>query len=153
MTMIMRRAFTTCFFSNTLLRFPIHATTNTITTIPLLRLHSLSQSPTCPNPNHIPNHLSEFEQLLLEKSRVGFDKLDDALLVFDKMLRMKPLPTVIHFTQLLAALVRMKHYSVAVSVFSDMCSFSIPVNVVTYNIAINCCSCLLYTSPSPRDRG
>nr|XP_017224816.1 PREDICTED: putative pentatricopeptide repeat-containing protein At1g12700, mitochondrial [Daucus carota subsp. sativus] len=146
----LRSASSACFSSDAIfhkgsLGFLRHGTTALTTTssscrvITLLRLHSLCQSSTCPNPNHIPNHHTELQQLLNEKCKLGFDKLDDALVVFDKMLRMKPLPTVIHFTQLLAALVKMKHYSAAVSVFSDMCSFSISVNIITYSIVINCC--------------
>ena len=147
--MIMRRALTTCFPSNTLLPFSRHGITVTtpccrfIALLPFLR-HGITTTPccriiTCPNPNYIPNRLTELQQLLLEKSRVGFDKLDDALVVFDKMLRMKPLPTLIDFNQLLAALVKMKHYSAAVSVFSKMCSCNIAVDIVTYNTTINCC--------------
>ncbi|XP_074332070.1 uncharacterized protein LOC141668905 isoform X1 [Apium graveolens] len=97
------------------------------------------------NPNYIPHSTRisdsrmKLQQLLLEKSKSGFDKLDDALVVFDKMLRRRPLPNVFDFNQLLTALVRMKQYPVAVSLFRDMCILNIPLNVVSFNIAINCC--------------
>lgn len=55
------------------------------------------------------------------------------------MLHIKPPPTVIHFTQLLTALVKMKHYSLVLSLFRDMRNLSIPVNIVTFSTAINCC--------------
>ncbi|KAK1402252.1 hypothetical protein POM88_001857 [Heracleum sosnowskyi] len=51
------------------------------------------------NPTH-----ANLQQLLLEKSKSGFDKLDDALAVFDKMLHMKPLPSVYQFAQLCSSL-------------------------------------------------
>ncbi|KAL8155956.1 hypothetical protein AgCh_001128 [Apium graveolens] len=76
--------------------------------------------------------------LLLHKSKVGFGKLDDALVMFDKMLHLKPLPNVIHFNKLLAALVKMKQHSLAVSIFRNMCAKNIPLNVFTFNTAINC---------------
>ncbi|KAK1386176.1 hypothetical protein POM88_023911 [Heracleum sosnowskyi] len=72
-------------------------------------------------------------------SNVGFDNLDDALVLFNKMLQMKPLPNVIDFTQLLAALVKTRDYSVALSLFRRMCALSIPVDVFTFSIVINCC--------------
>ncbi|KAL8156222.1 hypothetical protein AgCh_001351 [Apium graveolens] len=78
-------------------------------------------------------------QLLYEKSKVGFDKLDDALFLFDKMLEMKLLLPALNFSQLLAGLVRMKEYSVGVSMFRDMCILCVPVNIFTYTTAINCC--------------
>ncbi|XP_063940582.1 pentatricopeptide repeat-containing protein At1g63130, mitochondrial-like [Daucus carota subsp. sativus] len=84
-----------------------------------------------------PSH-ARLQHLLLDKSKVGFDKLDDALQVFDKMLLTKPLLPVINFNQLLAALVKMKHYSVAVSLFRDMHVNSIPVNIFTITTIINC---------------
>ncbi|KAL8155990.1 hypothetical protein AgCh_001157 [Apium graveolens] len=81
---------------------------------------------------------AKLQRLLLHKSKVGFDKLNDALVVFDQMLHTKPLPNAIDFNQLLAALLRMKHHSVALSVFRVMCLETIPLNVVTFNTVINC---------------
>ena len=81
---------------------------------------SLALFSTKPNPNFSNTSHSRLQQLVYEKSKVGFDKLDDALQVFDKMLLMKPLLPVINFAQLLAALVKMKEYSVAVSLFRKM---------------------------------
>ncbi|KAL8110140.1 uncharacterized protein LOC141675045 isoform X2 [Apium graveolens] len=82
---------------------------------------------------------TQLHQLLDEKSKFGFDNLDDALLLFRKMTEMRPLPLDIHFNQLLNALVKMEHYITAVSLFFNMCSLRIPVNEVTFSIAINCC--------------
>nr|XP_017224897.1 PREDICTED: pentatricopeptide repeat-containing protein At4g26800-like [Daucus carota subsp. sativus] len=107
-----------------------HFSTNPNPNIPL---KPKPQFPYSSNPSH-----ARLQYLLLEKSKVGFDKLDDALQVFDKMLLMKPLPTVIDFNQLLAALVKMKHYSVAVSLFRKMRVESIAVDIFTFNTLINC---------------
>ena len=51
-----------------------------------------------------------FPNAILKKSMIGFDKPDDALILFDKMLNMRPLPIVIDFSQLLAALVMIKDH-------------------------------------------
>nr|XP_017224772.1 PREDICTED: putative pentatricopeptide repeat-containing protein At1g12700, mitochondrial [Daucus carota subsp. sativus] len=95
-----------------------------------------------PKPPFIPSPSTTHPELklpLYQKSKVGFDKLDDALLLFDKMLLLKSKLSVLHFNQLLAALVRMKEYSVAVSMFREMRVLSIPVNIVTYTTAIHSC--------------
>ena len=103
---------------------------------------------TKPNPNSqfkapfIPSPSTthpELKQLLYHKSKVGFDKLDDALLVFDKMLLLKSGLSVVDFNQLLTALVRMKEFSVAVSMFRELRVLSIPVNIVTFNSVIHSC--------------
>ncbi|KAL8155959.1 hypothetical protein AgCh_001131 [Apium graveolens] len=80
----------------------------------------------------------QLQLLLLEKSKTGFYKLDDALVVFDQMLHLKPLPNVIDFAQLLAALVKTKQYAVAVSIYRDLCLKTVPLDVVTFNTVINC---------------
>ena len=61
----------------------------------------------------------ELKLLLYRKSKVGFNKLDDAFLVFDQMLLLKSRLSVVDFNQFLAALVRMKEYSVAVSMLEN----------------------------------
>ncbi|XP_074330574.1 uncharacterized protein LOC141667840 isoform X1 [Apium graveolens] len=86
---------------------------------------------------HVP--LSDLQQQLLVYSKSGFNKLDDALNMFDEMLKTRPLLPIINFNQLLSALLKMKHYSVAVSLFSDICYLRIPLNVITFSVAINCC--------------
>ncbi|KAL8096584.1 hypothetical protein AgCh_037518 [Apium graveolens] len=109
---------------------------------PFLHSHSLHINPNHPKKPFIAslsNPNAQLQQLLYEKSKVGFDKLDDALFVFDKMLKMKPLLPALNFSQLLAGLVRMKEYSVGVSMFRDMCVLCVPVNIFTYNTVINCC--------------
>ncbi|KAK1386151.1 putative pentatricopeptide repeat-containing protein, mitochondrial [Heracleum sosnowskyi] len=92
-----------------------------------------------PHSTHISNSHIKLRHLLLQKSKSGFEKLDDALVVFDKMLKMRPLPNVIDFAQLLTALVVMKQYPVAVSLFRDICTLRIPVSIITLSIVINCC--------------
>ncbi|XP_074325663.1 uncharacterized protein LOC141663752 isoform X2 [Apium graveolens] len=91
-----------------------------------------------PNSTHIPESHLKLQQLLTQ-NKSGFDNVDDALLLFRKMLKMRPLPCDFHFNQLLTALVKMKQYQAAVSVFREMCALSIPVDIFTFSIAINCC--------------
>ncbi|THG02827.1 hypothetical protein TEA_014148 [Camellia sinensis var. sinensis] len=55
-----------------------------------------------PNPNpNLPDHRKQLPKFLLDKSELGFGKLDDALSLFHRMVQMQPLPSVIQFTQLL----------------------------------------------------
>ncbi|GMJ12977.1 hypothetical protein HRI_004966900 [Hibiscus trionum] len=49
----------------------------------------------------------------IPKKHDRFDNVDDALAVFNKMIEKHPKPSIVEFTKLLAAIVRMKHYAVA----------------------------------------
>lgn len=51
---------------------------------------------------------------------------------------MHPLPAINHFNKLLAAIVRMKHYSTVVSLFKEMCAARIPVDICTMTTVISC---------------
>ncbi|KAL3653996.1 hypothetical protein CASFOL_003677 [Castilleja foliolosa] len=65
--------------------------------------------------------------------------LDDALRLYENMSRMRPLPSVIQFNQLLSRVVNLKEYSSAIHLFNDMnCNLGISVSEYTMNIAINC---------------
>ena len=50
------------------------------------------------------------------------------------MIRLKPRLSVLQFNQLLTAIVRMKEYSVAVSMFRELRVLSIPVDIVTLRL-------------------
>ncbi|KAL0456643.1 UNVERIFIED_CONTAM: putative pentatricopeptide repeat-containing protein, mitochondrial [Sesamum latifolium] len=79
------------------------------------------------------------------KPRIDFSSindLEDAICLFDDMVKMRPLPYVVQFTKLLTVVVKMKHYSVALSLFDKMRRLGAPVNEITMSIAINC-YCLL----------
>jgi pentatricopeptide repeat protein len=71
------------------------------------------------------------------KSR-SFRNLDHALPLFDTMLHMRPLPSIVDFTQLLGAIVRMKHYTVVITLIGQMESVGISLNVYTLTVLINC---------------
>uniref|UniRef100_A0A251UHG6 Putative tetratricopeptide-like helical domain-containing protein n=1 Tax=Helianthus annuus TaxID=4232 RepID=A0A251UHG6_HELAN len=71
--------------------------------------------------------------------------LNDALELFDEMSHRQPLPSVVHFTQLLNAVTKMKHFSSSLDLFKQMCSLGVPVNEYSMSIAIKCC-CQLYRS-------
>ncbi|MBA0624969.1 hypothetical protein Godav_010230, partial [Gossypium davidsonii] len=43
------------------------------------------------------------------------DNVDDALILFNKMIEKYPKPSIVEFTKLLAPIVRMKHYAIVVS--------------------------------------
>ncbi|GFQ07969.1 pentatricopeptide repeat-containing protein at1g62680 mitochondrial, partial [Phtheirospermum japonicum] len=76
-----------------------------------------------------------------EKMRLGLGNikgLNDALHLYENMSRMRPLPSVIQFTQLLSRVVNLKEYSAAIYLFKDICNLGVPVNEYTMNVAINC---------------
>ncbi|GFP87998.1 pentatricopeptide repeat-containing protein at1g62670 mitochondrial [Phtheirospermum japonicum] len=55
------------------------------------------------------------------------------------MSRMRPLPGVIQFTQLLSRVVNFKEYSAAIHLFKDIsCNLGIPVDEYAMTIAVNC---------------
>ncbi|MFQ6646633.1 hypothetical protein Gotur_020033, partial [Gossypium turneri] len=49
-----------------------------------------------------------------------FDNVDHALSLFSKMIEKYPKPSIVEFTKLFAAIVRMKHYAIVVSMCSQM---------------------------------
>ena len=68
----------------------------------------------------------------------AFRNLDHALHLFDTMLHMRPLPSIMDFTQLLGAIARMKHYSEVITLIKKMESVGISSNVYTLSVLINC---------------
>ncbi|XP_020223170.1 putative pentatricopeptide repeat-containing protein At1g12700, mitochondrial isoform X3 [Cajanus cajan] len=65
--------------------------------------------------------------------------LDEALDLFSGMTKMKPLPSVKDFTLLLGVIVRLKHYTTAMSLVKHMfSSLGIEADTITLNIVINC---------------
>ncbi|KAM7493291.1 hypothetical protein LguiB_027900 [Lonicera macranthoides] len=70
--------------------------------------------------------------------------LDDALNSFNRMLRTRPLPPIQRFNQLLSAIVKMKHYSVAISLIRRLhllgitSSRLVKPDIYTFTVAINC---------------
>ncbi|KAL6204480.1 hypothetical protein ACLB2K_021747 [Fragaria x ananassa] len=64
--------------------------------------------------------------------------VEDALKVFDEMLQRRPLPSVVRFTQVLAPLVKLKHYPTVLSLNSQMLLSGIRPNHYTLAIVINC---------------
>ncbi|GJU12448.1 putative tetratricopeptide-like helical domain superfamily protein, partial [Tanacetum coccineum] len=65
-------------------------------------------------------------------------KLDDALQLFDEMLHKKPPPSVIEFTKLINNIVKIKHYSTALSLLKQINFIGIPCDIYAINISINC---------------
>ncbi|KAL8498802.1 hypothetical protein ACS0TY_021943 [Phlomoides rotata] len=54
------------------------------------------------------------------------------------MIALNPLPSVVDFNKLLGALVKMKHHSAALHLFDRMLERDAPVDLCTFNIAIDC---------------
>jgi pentatricopeptide repeat protein len=71
------------------------------------------------------------------KSR-SFRNLHDAFGVFDRMLHMHPLPTIVGFSQLVGAIGRMKHHSIVISLIKGMEQLVIAPYACTLEVLINC---------------
>ena len=88
------------------------------------------------NPNQNRN---QFLQSVRDQCKArAFRNLDRALHVFDTMFHMRPLPSIVDFTQFLGAIARMKHYSVVITLIREMESIGISPNVYSLNVMINC---------------
>ncbi|MFQ6641203.1 hypothetical protein Gotur_014993, partial [Gossypium turneri] len=72
------------------------------------------------------------------KKDYRFDSVDDALILFNKMIDKYPKPSIVEFTKLFAAIVRMKHYAIVVPMCSQMEFFGVSHNVYSMSILINC---------------
>ncbi|MBA0588706.1 hypothetical protein Gorai_001799 [Gossypium raimondii] len=67
-----------------------------------------------------------------------FDNVDDALTLFNEMIEQHPKRSIVEFTKLLVALVRMRHYATVVSLCSQMELLGVSHNDCSFNILINC---------------
>ncbi|KHG10005.1 hypothetical protein F383_15566 [Gossypium arboreum] len=67
-----------------------------------------------------------------------FDNVDDAFNLFNKMIQSYPKPSIVEFTKLLAAIVRMKHYAITVSMCSQMELLGVYWDVYSLSILVNC---------------
>ncbi|GAB2289775.1 hypothetical protein Dimus_024081 [Dionaea muscipula] len=85
---------------------------------------------------------SEYQLLLKSvrgRCRKGFSNLDDPLNLFRQLTSAKhPLPSVFDLNTIVGAIVRMKHYSTAISLSHDFPSLGIRFNDCSFNILINC---------------
>nr|AYM00875.1 pentatricopeptide repeat protein [Salvia miltiorrhiza] len=79
-------------------------------------------------------HFSSYPRFDFESIR----KPDDAVTLFRDMLRTDPLPSVILFTKLLSAVVKMKQYSLVLHLFDEMLQRNAPVDHYILSIAIDC---------------
>lgn len=68
---------------------------------------------------------------------------EEAMQLYKQMILIRPLPSVIQFTQLLGYLVKMGKYSDALSVYRNMLILGVAVDAYTMSIVINC-FCLMY---------
>ncbi|XP_040966998.1 pentatricopeptide repeat-containing protein At1g62914, mitochondrial isoform X3 [Gossypium hirsutum] len=67
-----------------------------------------------------------------------FDNVDDALTLFNEMIEQHPKRSIVEFTKLLVALVRMRCYATVVSLYSQMELLGVSHNGYFFNILINC---------------
>lgn len=65
-------------------------------------------------------------------------KLNDALQLFDQMLQRQPQPSIVEFTRLITVIVKMEHYSTALSLFKKLYLLGISSDLYAMSISINC---------------
>ena len=90
------------------------------------------------NPNHNHNQNQFLKSVRDQCKSRSFRNVDHALDLFDKMLHMRPLPSIVNFYHMLGVIARMKHYLVVISLIKQIESFGISPNVYTLNILVNC---------------
>ncbi|KAL4576685.1 hypothetical protein LXL04_012783 [Taraxacum kok-saghyz] len=82
---------------------------------------------------------TRFNKFVRNQCRIGFKSVNDALILFRKMIQMQPLPSLSYFTQIVAAIARMKHYEAAISLIKEMESQEIiDPDVHILSVLINC---------------
>jgi pentatricopeptide repeat protein len=64
--------------------------------------------------------------------------LGDALCLFDRVLHMHPLPSIVVFNRLLSAIARMKYHSTVISLIKEMELLGIAPDACTLGVLINC---------------
>ncbi|PQQ04288.1 putative pentatricopeptide repeat-containing protein [Prunus yedoensis var. nudiflora] len=64
--------------------------------------------------------------------------VEDALNVFDRMLHLRPLPSLFRFTKVLCLVARLKQYSTVISSYNQMAVSGMVPDVYVLNILINC---------------
>ena len=64
--------------------------------------------------------------------------VEDAFNLFDRMLQMRPLPSVVRFNKILGQVAKLKHYSAVISLYNQMGVSRIGHDIYTLTILINC---------------
>ncbi|XP_031125415.1 pentatricopeptide repeat-containing protein At1g62670, mitochondrial-like isoform X3 [Ipomoea triloba] len=104
------------------------------------RIRTASSTPISPNfasGTASSNHNNSSVSMNQSKFKKSCNDLDDALKLFHQMAHTRPLPCVIHFNKLLCRIVKLKRYSVVVSLFQEMRIMGIPISVRTINILVD----------------
>ncbi|KAB2032650.1 hypothetical protein ES319_D05G389600v1 [Gossypium barbadense] len=105
----------------------------------LSNFHSSSSS----SSNTIAPHIKALSKKAMSvrgkgKGDDGFENVDHALILFNKMIGRYQVPSILGFTKLFAAIVRMKHYAIVVSMCSQMELLGVSHDVYSVSILINC---------------
>ncbi|XP_055829549.1 putative pentatricopeptide repeat-containing protein At1g12700, mitochondrial [Solanum dulcamara] len=91
---------------------------------------------------HISHSYSSPSRTTKVKGKVGlnnsnFECLDDAVTLFNQMVTMKHLPSVVDISKLFKNMISMEYYSAVLSLFGEMQKLGIPISVFILNIVIN----------------
>ncbi|KAJ9132051.1 hypothetical protein P3X46_034565 [Hevea brasiliensis] len=83
-------------------------------------------------------HTHKDASLISKFNSASFMDVDDVLTSFNHIILMHPLPSIVHFSRFLSAIVRMKQYHTVLSLSRTIESLGISHNVHSLNILINC---------------
>ncbi|ONI00492.1 hypothetical protein PRUPE_6G091400 [Prunus persica] len=71
-----------------------------------------------------------------ERNSPKITTVEDAFIVFDRMLQMRPPPSVVRFDQILGQVAKLKHYSAVISLYNQMDVSGIRPDVCTLNLSV-----------------
>lgn len=94
-------------------------------------------SPSSPSPAVMTNE-TESETLHRLRCNSGLSNLQDAVNLFNHLLQMRPLPSIIRINKVLGMIAKMGHYGTVLSFVGKLKVLSFQVDLYTLNIEINC---------------
>ncbi|KAL5712333.1 hypothetical protein ACHQM5_014519 [Ranunculus cassubicifolius] len=90
-----------------------------------------------------PNSSSkDFLYFVRERCKSGNLGAEEASSMLNRLIQMRPLPSIYPFNQILGAVVKMKRYSSVFNLVNMMNSVGFHPDISTLSILINCCCCL-----------
>ncbi|KAL5711976.1 hypothetical protein ACHQM5_014192 [Ranunculus cassubicifolius] len=84
----------------------------------------------------------DFLNFVRERCKSGTLGSEEASSMLNRLIQMRPLPSIYPFNQILGAVVKMKRYSSVFHLVKMMDSVGVRPDIVTLSILINCCCCV-----------
>ncbi|KAL5712294.1 hypothetical protein ACHQM5_014483 [Ranunculus cassubicifolius] len=86
--------------------------------------------------------LKDFEYFIRDRCKSGTLGADEASSMLNRLIQMRPLPSINPFNQIFGAVVKMKRYASVFHLVKMIDSVGVKPNIVTLSILINCCCCV-----------